>query len=326
MGKHKTTIVKLAVTAVLLIIVLRRVDFQEMAVLFGSARLFWLLAGFALFLLGVILRAFRWSVLLRGLGSQIRYGRLVTLYFVAGFFNSIFPSSITGDVVRAYEAAQDVPAGIAAGTVIVDRVTGILALFTLALLALPFRPDSFPGPLLAQITAICILGLIGGFILLEGRLARQIGRFAPPFAQPLWRKLDKALGAVEACGWRSIWLAFTISLLFNLLQTGWWWAAGRALNYDIPFVYYMLTTPIMSLAILLPSIGGLGIRESAAPLLFTGAGLNYSEAVALSLLVFALERAAGLMGGPIYIWTTLRPVSCPENKSQRRGERRETGC
>ena len=306
MGKHKVTIIKLAITAVLLAIVLRGVNFQEMAALFGSANLFWLLGGFVLFLLGVVIRAFRWSVLLKGLGSRIRYGRLVELYFVAGFFNTIFPSSITGDVVRAYEAAQDVPAGIAAGTVIVDRAAGILALFMLALLALPFRPDTFPDLLLIQIVVICTVGLIGGFVILQGSLVRKFGRFVPKAARPLWDKLDKVLIAVEACGWRSIWQAIGISLIFNLMQTGWWWAAGKSLNYDISFVYYMLTTPIMSLAILLPSIGGLGIREGLAPLLFTGAGLSYSEAVALSLLVFAIERTSGLMGGPIYIWTILR--------------------
>ncbi len=306
MGKHKTTIIKLTITAVLLFVVLRQVNFQEMAALFGNANLFWLLGGFVLFLLGVVTRAFRWSVLLKGLGSKIRYGRLVELYFVAGFFNTIFPSSITGDVVRAYEAAQDVPAGTAAGTVIIDRITGILALFMLALLALPFRPGAFPDLLLIQIIIICIVGLIGGFVILQGSLVRKFGRFIPKAARPLWDKLDTVLAAVEVCGWRSIWQAIGISIIFNLMQTGWWWAAGKALPYDIPFVYYMLTTPIMSLAILLPSIGGLGIREGIAPLLFTGAGLNYSEAVALSLLVFAIERTAGLMGGPIYIWTILR--------------------
>ncbi len=306
MGKHKTTIIKLTITAVLLFVVLRQVNFQEMAALLGNTNLFWLLGGFTLFLLGVVIRAFRWSVLLKGLGSKIRYGRLVELYFVAGFFNTIFPSSITGDVVRAYEAAQDVPAGTAAGTVIIDRITGILALFMLALLALPFRPGAFPDLLLIQIIIICIVGLIGGFVILQGSLVRKFGRFIPKAARPLWDKLDTVLAAVEVCGWRSIWQAIGISIIFNLMQTGWWWAAGKALPYDIPFVYYMLTTPIMSLAILLPSIGGLGIREGIAPLLFTGAGLNYSEAVALSLLVFAIERTAGLMGGPIYIWTILR--------------------
>lgn len=303
MGKHKATIIKLSITAVLLVFVLSQVNFAELAAIFRQANFLWLLVGFALFLLGVVTRAFRWSILLKGLGTRIRYGRLLTLYFVAGFFNTVFPSSVTGDVVRAYEAAQDVPGGVAAGTVIIDRATGLLALFMLALLALPFRPDNFPPTLLRQIGSIAFLGLTSGLIILQGTLPRKLGRLIPQKLQPLWDKIDAVLTAVEACGWHSIWGAITISLLFNLMQIGWWWASSQALNYEIPFTYFLLTTPIMSMAILLPSIGGLGIRESLAPLLFLGAGLTFSQAVALSLLVFAIERTAGLAGGPVYLWT-----------------------
>jgi hypothetical protein len=41
-------------------------------------------------------------------------------------------------------------------------------------------------------------------------------------------------------------------------------------------------------------------------MLFSGAGLAPEEAIALTLLVFALERLSGLLGGPVYIYATLR--------------------
>jgi hypothetical protein len=64
--------------------------------------------------------------------------------------------------------------------------------------------------------------------------------------------------------------------------------------------------PLLSLVMLVPSIGGLGVRELIAPLLFAPAGLSPEQAIALSLLVFALERFSGLLGGPLYIYTTIR--------------------
>ena len=87
-----------------------------------------------------------------------------------------------------------------------------------------------------------------------------------------------------------------ISIIFNLMQIGWFAAAGHALGYDVPFSYYILVIPFLSLAILLPSIGGLGIREGLAPLLFASAGLSSEQAVALTLLVFAIERLSGFLG------------------------------
>ena len=245
-------------------------------------------------------------LLLRGIGSPIGFGRLVSLYFAANFFNSVLPSGFSGDVVRAVEAAQDVPAQTAAGTVLVDRATGLLALFMIGLAALPFRPENFPTTLFWQTTAVCLIGLIGGFVVLEGRLVRRVGQLLPNFLQPVWQKVDGVIVAVQACGWTAVWQAMGISILFNLMQIGWFAAAGLALGYQVPFSHYFLVIPFLSLAILLPSIGGLGIREGLAPLLFASAGLSSEQAIALTLLVFGIERLSGFLGAPIYILDTLR--------------------
>ena len=271
-----------------------------------QANLGWVLMGFVLFNHSLVVRAYRWLLLLHGIGSPIKFGRLVTLYFAANFFNSVLPSGFSGDVVRAVEAAQDVPARTAAGTVLVDRATGLLALFMIGLAALPFRPDNFPQTLFWQTTAVCLIGLIGGFVVLEGRLVRALGRLVPTFLQPVWRKVDGVITAVQACGWTAVWQAMGISILFNLMQIGWFAAAGLALGYGVPLTHYFLVIPFLSLAILLPSIGGLGIREGLAPLLFASAGLSSEQAVALTLLVFAIERISGFLGAPIYIIDTLR--------------------
>ena len=75
------------------------------------------------------------GILVRSLHADVPFKRLVELYFVGGFFNVFLPSGFGGDVVRILELAQDVPAGLAAGTVIIDRLTGLMMLFALALLA-----------------------------------------------------------------------------------------------------------------------------------------------------------------------------------------------
>jgi uncharacterized protein (TIRG00374 family) len=306
MRKYTGTLLKLGITAVLLIFVFSQVDVHQIVANMVQARPGWVFAAFMLVNVSLVVRAYRWQLLLVALGASVRFGRLVELYFAAGFFNSVLPFGLAGDVVRVVEVAQDVPGDTAAGTVIVDRLTGLLALFALALLALPFRPAHFPGWLLLQITVICVAGLVGGFVFLEGSLARWLGRWLPEKARPLWSKIDGVLTAVQACGWRAIWAALGVSLIFNLMQITWWWAAGKALGYDVPLSYYFFTTPLMALAILVPSIGGLGLRELLASLLFVPAGLTPENAVTLSLLVFAIERLSGLLGAPVYIYTIIK--------------------
>ena len=306
MRKHLGTLLKLGITLLALLYVFSQVDLANIGQRLLQARLGWVLIGFLLVNLSLVVRAYRWLLLLRGIGAPIPFGRLVSLYFAANFFNSVLPSGFSGDVVRAIEAAQDVPAQTAAGTVLVDRATGLLALFMIGLAALPFRPENFPSSLLWQTTAVCLLGLIGGFIMLEGRLVRRFGRLIPTFLQPVWQKVDGVITAVQACGWTAVWQAIAVSVLFNLMQIGWFAAAGLALSYQVPFSHYFLVIPFLSLAILLPSIGGLGIREGLAPLLFASAGLSNEQSIALTLLVFAIERLSGLLGAPVYVLDTLR--------------------
>jgi hypothetical protein len=306
MRKHLGTFIKIGITLLALLYVSSQVDLADTGRRLLQANVGWVLVGFLLVNSSLVVRAYRWLLLLRGIGETMRFWRLVSLYFAANFFNSVLPSGFSGDVVRAVEAAQDVPAKTAAGTVLVDRATGLMALFMIGLAALPFRPDNFPQTLFWQTTAVCLIGLIGGFVVLEGQLLRRLGRLTPTFLQPVWQKVDGVILAVQACGWTAVWQAMGVSVLFNLMQIGWFAAAGLALGYHVPFSHYFLVTPFLSLAILLPSIGGLGIREGLAPLLFASAGLSSEQAVALTLLVFAIERLSGFLGAPVYIIDTLR--------------------
>ncbi|WP_420644320.1 lysylphosphatidylglycerol synthase transmembrane domain-containing protein [Candidatus Leptofilum sp.] len=306
MRKHLGTILKIGITLLALLYVSTRVDFADIGQRLLQAKPGWVVMGFVLVNSSLVVRAFRWRLLLQGIGAPIKFGRLVSLYFAANFFNSVLPSGFSGDVVRAVEAAQDVPAETAAGTVLVDRATGLLALFMIGLAALPFRPDNFSQTLFWQTTAVCLIGLIGGFAVLEGRLVHLFGRWVPARLRPAWAKVAGVITAVQACGWTAVWQAIGVSILFNFMQISWFAAAGLALGYQVPFSHYILVIPFLSIAILLPSIGGLGIRESLAPALFASAGLVGEQAVALTLLVFAIERLSGFLGAPIYILGTLR--------------------
>ena len=201
---------------------------------------------------------------------------------------------------------REMPASTAAGTVLLDRLTGLMMLFTLALFALPFRPESFPALQANLIGSIALVGIAGGFLLMDGRLMRWLSALLP---QKYRADGDGAIGnffrAVEGCGWPAIWQALAVSLVFNLMLISWWFGASRALDLVVPFGHFFLAVPILSLSLLVPSIGGLGVRESIAPLLFGNAGISNAAAVALSLLELIVMRLSGLLGGLVYLYTIL---------------------
>ncbi len=300
-------LLKVGVTVLGLGLVWRNLDVAAILAVIGQVQVGWMALGAVLMVLSLIVRAYRWHLILHGVGSAIRFGRLVELYLIGSFFNAFLPSGLGGDVVRAAEAAQDVEAEIAVGTVFIDRLSGLMALFAMALVVLPFRPSDFPPRLAWSVGILCALGLAAGVILIDGRLLHAAVRLLPPRVRALGDHfLDRLAAAIGRCGWRTLAGALLVSVLFNLMQVAWWAITGRALGLSIPFGYYLLVVPVMAIALLVPSIDGLGVRENVAPLLFSGAGISAEQAVALTLLVFGLERVASLLGAPVYLLASLR--------------------
>ncbi|MEW5988333.1 MAG: lysylphosphatidylglycerol synthase transmembrane domain-containing protein [Chloroflexota bacterium] len=297
-----STLLKFLFTIAGLVYILLTIPLDAIWFAITHAQGTWLLVAFLLILGSLVVRAFRWWLLLKGLGANVGLGRLIALYFVGAFFNTFLPSGFGGDAVRVIEATQDAPMDVAAGTVILDRLTGLLMLFVMALLALPFRPSSFPDGLAVSIAALSLAGLVGGFLLLGGGLIYRLGRWAPASLSPVGSgPVARLMQAIRGCGRGAIGQALFVSLVFNLMLVAWWLAAGLAVGLQIPLVYYLLVVPILSVGLLAPSVGGLGVRESLAPLLFATAGAAEARAVAMSLLVFALTVAAGLLGAPLYV-------------------------
>ncbi len=90
--------------------------------------------------------------------------------------------------------------------------------------------------------------------------------------------------------------------------------ATYAVGEPVSYFYNLLVVPIFGVALLVPTIGGLGVREMIAPILFQGASLSGATAVSVSLLVFIMLRLSGLLGAPLYlftIWRDQRSVSSP---------------
>ena len=314
MRSRLVTVLKIAVTVGGLIFILTQIDLGDAVARLLRADLRWVAAALLLVMSSLVVRAYRWLLLLRGLGVNLPFARLVRLYFTGHFFNAFLPTGFGGDVVRILEVARHVPGDVAAGTVLLDRLTGLLMLFVLALVALPFRPESFPPQQAAVVLAVALVGLLAGAALLDGRLLRAAGRFLPGPLSPTGEgAVARLLQAVQAVGWPALRGALLVSLVFNLMQVSWWWAAARALASPAPFGYLLLVVPLLAITLLVPAVGGFGARESVATVLFDGAvfaggaaPLAAGTGFALSTLVFLLERLSGLPGGPLYLWESVR--------------------
>lgn len=131
----------------------------------------WRLAACVLLLSGVaLLAALRWRLLLGCLGFRVPYRRVLHLGLVGLLFNCFGVGYVGGDVVKAYYAAGDQPAGRraeAVTTVAFDRFVGLISLLLLALLAGASRAGSVwsnPATPQLRVAGLVLLALFAGLV------------------------------------------------------------------------------------------------------------------------------------------------------------------
>ena len=293
------SLLKIGLSLGLLAILFKQVGWPQTLETLGRARLPHLATAFVLYLVGIVVRAYRWRILLSALRMDASVANLTALYFIGTFFNNILPTGIGGDVVRVYELSKQSERPMdSIGTVLLDRGTGLLVLFLMALLTLPFSYQLITPYVTTAIVLLCLgswagLGLIVRRDWLESwgllRMIRRITRFGELYE------------SVYACGPRAIGGALGVSLVFNVLLIAVNYLIALSLNVEIPLRYFLLFIPIISFLLVLPiSLSGLGVREGGYIYLFAQAGVSAPLALAMSLLFYALNVATGLIGGALY--------------------------
>ena len=106
---------RLAGTAVLAAVLAWRVNWDKAAAALAAldARLW--LAALGVYLVAQVVSSLRWLLLARVLGVRGGLGRFTAYYFIGMFFNLVLPTSVGGDVVRAWylcrQAGDEPPAG-----------------------------------------------------------------------------------------------------------------------------------------------------------------------------------------------------------------------
>lgn len=292
-------LVRIAISLGLLGFVLSRVGWEQTWQALSEARIPYLLAAFAVALLSMIVRAIRWKFLVDALGMQFSLARLAQLYFIGAFFSAFLPTEVGGDVMRMYEVMRQSERPAAAlGTVLVDRATGLLGLLLMALAALGFS-HSLVGREIAVVIVLLTVASWGSAVLLMQRdLLERLGLLR--FVRRV-RRLEEVYESVQACGMSAIGRALAVSLVLNTLLIAMNYLIALALGVRIELWYFVLFVPIVSALLMLPiSMSGLGLREGAYVYLFAEAGVLTSQALTMSLIVYALRMATGLVGGILY--------------------------
>ena len=273
-----------------------------------SVNPWWLALAVSLHIPGNLISAYRWQILARAQGDHHPLGYLLQSYLVGQFFNNFLPTRFGGDVVRIWDGSRHSKSLVkSSAIVVVDRSTGLIALFLFALTASLFRLEfaqKLPVIWVSLLVGIAGLLAVAAFFLpLTGRLLEKAAFKGAPgkviqkvvsFRQVLIGYKDHKKPFLTAMVWAFI-LQVNVVVYYFLI--------GKAFHLTIPLSDYFIFIPIVLLIQTIPiSLGGLGPRELAYVEIFKYYGIAASAAFSFSLVAdVAVNLFIGLIGGIIYV-------------------------
>jgi len=257
-----------------------------------------------LFISGVFIISYRLNLLFAGEGLCIPFGRVVQLSFIGFFFNNFMPTAVGGDIVKAYYVNKQTKETTKSFiSVFMDRFIGVASFILIAVLALLLSWESISNELkrIVLVFAFCGGGIF--LVILNGTFAKFVlNLFSRLKLWGLGGRLSKVYMAVHEYRNKKavIFSVFGVSIIAQCLYFSVVYLLARSLGTKPSLATVFMVMPIVSLVSMLPSLGGLGLREGALVALL-GPVIGTDNAFSVGILLLATLFILSLIGAAIYI-------------------------
>jgi uncharacterized protein (TIRG00374 family) len=254
-------------------------------------------------LLGVVLSAWRWQRVLHVFDASVPLRPLFGHYLAGLFVGNVLPSTIGGDVLRVSRASNTVnSSSIAFASVVLERLTGFVALPLLVFLGFLARPSlihvhrAWIAALIAGITLVLLVVLLvlAGHPKIAGRFAEHENwtKFIGAVHVGVDRLRHEPRQALAVLGTAVV---YQLSVLLTVALI------CRTLDLPVPLAGLFAYVPAVAMLQVLPlSFNGLGVREGALVLFLQPWGVSSGQAIAVGLLWFLLTLIVSGLGAPAF--------------------------
>ncbi len=314
-----------ALSTALLAWTLRGMHLEEWGRILREVEIPWLLAGALFYFVAVILRTWRWGILLYGLQPTGFRERFVAL--TIGYMgNNLYPVR-AGELLRAYVLQRRCGLSLSAslGTIVVERVLDGLMVVFLALVALMFfplpvllRPAVIAGGLVFGGALLMLLGMAQNVRTLHGLLERVRQQRSGSGIERLVRFLMQFLDGLAVLQRPAPALVVgSLTALIWLAEAGTYGLVLMAFPFRTSFFSLLVMTAVANLATALPSAPGyVGTFEAPGVAVLQAFGIPSSMAVAYTLtLHLVLWLPITLLGLSLFLREGLRGVAHPLDAS-----------
>jgi glycosyltransferase 2 family protein len=252
---------------------------------------------------GIVLSAWRWQRVLLLFDAHVPLRTLTAHYFAGQFVSSALPSTIGGDVLRVSRASTTVDSPtVAFASVVLERLTGFLALPLLVLIGFVLKPSLLDQDhaWIALLVAGVALGVLSLVLFVAGH-PRIAGRFA---GHENWTRF---IGAVHLGvdrlrrEPRQIFPILGTAMIYQISIIVSFGLIFRALDLPVPLAAAVAFVPAVAMLQVLPlTFAGLGVREGALVLFLHPLGVSSAQAFAAGVLWYLALLVASLPGAPAF--------------------------
>lgn len=292
---------KIAISALLIWWLVSQSNMERLAENMASANLWGLALAVVVLVCLSAAQGLRWSLIVRSMGKSIHFRDAYLIVLIGIFFNQTLPSSIGGDAVRMWRVYRlGLSAVAAVHSVMLDRLTALLALILMAAIGMPVifdllgdSPERWGVPVLV-VVGLAAFAALFLFDRIPGRAMK-------------WRPVE-AIAELSGDARRALMSpataipVLTISVCIHSVGALTVYIIAQALALPVNALDCIILVPPVILFSMLPiSIAGWGLREGAMVTAFSFVGIGYDEAFAMSVLFGLVIMASGIPGGIIWL-------------------------
>lgn len=320
----RSRLFRAAISVALLALILTRLDLHELGETLSNVNPELLALGFFMFIVVNLVNVAKWLLIIRTQEqaddrSPVSFFHLTAIYYMGLFFNNFLPTNFGGDVIRVWKLARLTgEPHDAAGSVVLDRVSSILALLLIALVPALIKLRLLGAGLALAVVGMFLVLVAIILVFASQRATKRLARFplfrGDPFGMrrhlrefyySLYRFRGHPAAMLEL---------MAISLVYQGLNVTTVYVLGLSLGIDVSPIYYFLFIPVVLAVGMIPvSLNGIGVREGAWVLLFSQVGVSSAEAFSMSVLSLLVVTTASLAGGVFYLFD--RGVPAPEGET-----------
>jgi uncharacterized membrane protein YbhN (UPF0104 family) len=285
----------------------------------------YLVAGALLCGVAFLITFARWYFLVVSQQLPFRMRDAVRLGFIGILFNYVAPGAAGGDIVKALLIAKEHPERktIAAATVLLDRLLGLIALFCVgsfvSLMYFPLPDHSWLRLMVSLLWTGTVGGLVGLFLLLHTPLPRSrfvAWLFHIPLIGPVLEQIQSGILLYQQRT-RVLWGAVGLSVIGHICFLTVFYFASQSLHAADAapsYLGHLLLIPAAELlGVVIPTPGGIGALEGAVQGVFvigneisaTPVDTHLAAAAGFStaLIFRVINMLISLVGGVYYFFS-----------------------